>query len=147
MKHRLSEEQTPVYDNLFTHSRPSKNRSQHYSPPQAKRNPMPLYHVEKINKMKYKVYKQGGTQQFVRQLPVTELSFHIKMHQQQQLQQQANLKPRLEEILSEYRRIGMEKKRQGSVREPRKGKKDDKIEDLLNRTAQKLGSVGGGYRQ
>jgi len=40
---------------------------------------MPIYHVEKINKMKFKVYKQGVGKQFIDKLPVTDLCFQIKL--------------------------------------------------------------------
>jgi hypothetical protein len=41
--------------------------------------PIPIYHVEKINKMKFKVYKQGVGRQYVEKLPIADLSFQIKL--------------------------------------------------------------------
>jgi len=52
---------------------------------------MPIYHVEKINKMKFKVYKQGVGSQYVEKLPVTDLSFQIRMRGEEGL----SIKPRL----------------------------------------------------
>ena len=70
---------------------------------------MPIYHVEKINKMKFKIYKQGGSQ-FIDKLPVQDISFHIKVKGEDHDQAMTNVKPRLEEILSEYRKMNSTKR-------------------------------------
>lgn len=54
--------------------------------------------------MKFKVYKQASAQ-FVERVPVTDLSFQIKIKGDVEGQLQSYNKPRLEEILSEYRKI------------------------------------------
>lgn len=75
MKHKLSQNQASVYDNLFA-SQPAHS-PQPFLQPQQK--PMPVYHVEKINKMKFKVYKQGAGRQYMEKVPITDLSFQIKL--------------------------------------------------------------------
>ena len=59
------------------------------------RSRLPVYHVEKINKMKFKIYKQHGGQ-YVDKLPVTDLSFQIKIKGDNEPQSVQNTKPRLE---------------------------------------------------
>ncbi len=45
--------------------------------------------------MKFKLYKQGVGAQFVQKLPVTDLSFQIKMKKQEENINNPNIKPRL----------------------------------------------------
>jgi hypothetical protein len=59
---------------------------------------MPIYHVEKINKMKFKVYKHGVQRQFMEKLPIADLSFQIKLKGDEDVTRSE--KPRLEEILN-----------------------------------------------
>ena len=119
MQQKLSQEQTPVFDCLFNRNQQKRHLSvgpavqqQHAHPPVSDggRGKVPVYHVEKINKMKFKIYKQHGGQ-YVDRLPVTDLSFQIKIkgdHQQQTIQ---NAKPRLQEILSQYRKMNLSQKK------------------------------------
>jgi hypothetical protein len=105
MKHKLSQNQSSVYDNIFT----SKPREDHGSavPAQVQSNKvaMPIYHVEKINKMKFKVYKHGVGRQHMEKVPITDLSFQIKLKGDDGVP--PSVKPRLEEILSEYRKMNL----------------------------------------
>lgn len=102
MKHKLSQHQASVYDNLFV-NQPPVHSPQAIVQPQQK--PMPIYHVEKINKMKFKVYKQGAGRQYMEKVPVTDLSFQIKLKGEDDISHA--VKPRLEEILSEYRKLNL----------------------------------------
>lgn len=81
MKQKLSQEQSPVFESLFNPP-PRKVASSSPVPSdhslQHKKTLLPIYHVEKINKMKFKIYKQNGAQ-FIDKLPVTDLSFQIKI--------------------------------------------------------------------
>lgn len=101
MKHKLSQHQAPVYDNLFS-SPPAPTT---HPSPQPQLKPMPVYHVEKINKMKFKVYKQGAGRQQMERVPVTDLSFQIKLKGEEEVG--LAVRPRLEEILSEYRKLNL----------------------------------------
>ncbi len=91
----MSEHQAPIFDTLFnSQPRRSSPISHHPESPTAPRKTlMPIYHVEKINKMKFKIYKQNGPVQFVDRLPITDLSFQIKIKGEET---QTNAKPRLE---------------------------------------------------
>jgi len=94
MKQKLSQERTPVFDCLFN-QKPKRMSSPAPSDPVTNKNAlMPVYHVEKINKMKFKIYKQGGAQYFDK-LPVQDLSFQIKVKGEEDEQLAANAKPRL----------------------------------------------------
>ena len=66
--------------------------------------------------MKFKIYKQGNAQYFDR-MPVQDLSFQIKIKGEQDEQLLNNAKPKLEEILSEYRKMNTTK-RPSQSREP-----------------------------
>lgn len=106
MKHKLSQHQSSVYENLFTNKPKVNDGSGHTTPPPSQQKAvMPIYHVEKINKMKFKVYKHGVGRQFMEKLPVTDLSFQIKLKGDEDMA--PAMKPRLEEILSEYRKMNL----------------------------------------
>jgi len=79
MKHKLSQNQSSVYESIFTNKTKQLNVSVVVPPTHENKPLMPIYHVEKINKMKFKVYKQGSGRQFIEKLPVAELSFQIKI--------------------------------------------------------------------
>ena len=53
--------------------------------------------------MKFKVYKQGVQRQYIEKLPIADLSFQIKLKGDEEATR--NEKPRLEEILNEYRKM------------------------------------------
>lgn len=93
MKHKLSQHQSPVYENLF--APPAVLPAPQ---PQPQTRPLPVYHVEKINKMKFKVYKQGAGRTQAERVPVTDLSFQIKLRGEEEAG--LAVRPRLEEILS-----------------------------------------------
>lgn len=98
MKHKLSQNQASVYDNLFTNKPKLVDTPNAATPQPHQKAAMPIYHVEKINKMKFKVYKHGVQRQFMEKLPVADLSFQIKLKGDEEAIK--NDKPRLEEILS-----------------------------------------------
>ena len=114
MKQKLSQEQTPVFDCLFntTKDKRSSSVTPVLPPPisEPHRGKMPVYHVEKINKMKFKIYKQSGGQ-YIDRIPVTDLSFQVKIKGDHEMQAVQNSKPRLEEILSEYRKMNLSPKK------------------------------------
>jgi hypothetical protein len=142
MKQKLSKEQTPVFDCLF--SQPPR-RIVSPAPlseqgPGNRRSFMPVYHVEKINKMKFKIYKQGGTQ-YIDKLPVADLSFQIKIKGDPEESSAQNAKPRLEEVLSEYRRLNLNQKkpvsRGGEGRQSRFG--SDSSVRVMRKTVYRMG--------
>lgn len=98
MKHKLSLNQASVYDNLFTNKPKKGDKPNSVTPQPQQKQAMPIYHVEKINKMKFKVYKHGVQRQFIEKLPVADLSFQIKLKGDDETIR--NDKPRLEEILN-----------------------------------------------
>lgn len=106
MKQKLSQEQSPVFESLFNPP-PRKIASSSPVPSDHKKTLLPIYHVEKINKMKFKIYKQNGAQ-FIDKLPVTDLSFQIKIKGEEEAA--FSSKPRLEEILNEYRKMNINSK-------------------------------------
>lgn len=76
MKHKMSQNQSSVYNDIFS----AKPKYQESHPPHYNSKViMPIYHVEKINKMKFKVYKNNVGRQLVDRLPVTDLSFQIRL--------------------------------------------------------------------
>jgi hypothetical protein len=103
MKQKLSQEQAPVFNNLFN-PQPRKVAPLLPVDNSQKKSLLPIYHVEKINKMKFKIYKQGGAQH-IDKLPITDLSFQIKVRGEEDRPGAHFSKPRLEEILSEYRKM------------------------------------------
>lgn len=81
MKHKLSQNQSSVYESIFANKAKIHNTSVVVPTSNQNQNKpvMPIYHVEKINKMKFKVYKQNSGRQYIEKLPVTDLSFQIKI--------------------------------------------------------------------
>ena len=109
---------------------------------------MPVYHVEKINKMKFKIYKQNGGQ-YIDRMPVTDLSFQVKVKGDHEMQPLQNAKPRLEEILSEYRKMNLSPKKPKSrgVESSRRGvgNSSDLNVNVMRKTVYKMG--GSFYRK
>ena len=100
MKQKLSQEQTPVFDCIFNPA--TKSKRQPSPAPQNDTSPiqkpkLPVYHVEKINKMKFKIYKNSaGTGHYIDKVPVHDLSFQIKIKGEHENQAIQNAKPRLD---------------------------------------------------
>ena len=96
--------------------------------------------------MKFKIYKQGGAQYFDR-LPVQDLSFQIKIKGEQEEQLNANVKPRLEEILSEYRKMSTTKRQaqsRGVEHRRASGYGSDLNARMMRKTVYK---AGGSFRK
>lgn len=136
MKQKLSH-QSVVYDSVFQKNGKVKSQEAPPSPPPPRKTLMPVYHVEKINKLKFKVYKQGVGVHFVEKLPVTDLSFQIRLKGDEA---EPTVKPRLEEILSEYRRMNGSgrKSSRGKVEHRKNSNNSDFNVRMMNHTMSKI---------
>lgn len=56
MKQKLGDQQS-IYEKVFQQPLAKDNENNHMFCLNKKREPLPVYHIEKINKMKFKIYK------------------------------------------------------------------------------------------
>jgi|688.fasta_scaffold752566_1 hypothetical protein len=88
--------------------------------------------------MKFKVYKHGVQKQYMDKIPVADLSFQIKLKGDDDATRTE--KPRLEEILNEYRKMNMSgRKSRSKTYEKRNSNPADFNVRLMTKTMSKFG--------
>lgn len=120
MKQKISERapsREQLYDNVFR--APPKSQQQDdpemfYLTKKESRQQPAIYHIEKINKLKFKVYKDKNQTSLNSKLPITNLSFQIHSHHRTTPRLGNSFlsdRPRLEEILAEYKKMSFDGKK------------------------------------